>query len=171
MAKPDPTWSDIRRLIESHPKPPLSATVRRVTSGQSEILSVIHDGLGGWHVHQGPRTEISFGHNSTVIREPGRFAAIRDARAASNLWLKSLFQGRLMTELAAASGSFLRSESVGGVVCWVVDVDGLRRGEHPSRFRLWVEKTYGFIVRVEGSEAMVEVTDLCIGSVEGPTSS
>lgn len=160
-----PSWSDLKRLIAG-PKPPVRARAIESSPDQNREAWVLHDGQNGWHITEGAKTELT-SVDSTTIVDSDRFETIRGMRVASNNWLKSLIQGRLIAYLDESTGQVLDSAQVEGRHCWVADVNGLRRDEPNATFRVWVDADTGIILHEErtGAEAMVELRDIELGEV------
>ena len=62
----------------------------------------------GWHITEGTTVELS-SSNSTTFIDTNRFETIRGMGVASNDWLKSLIQGRLIAYLDESPGRVIHS--------------------------------------------------------------
>ncbi len=89
-----PSWDDLKRLIAG-PKPPIQARVVESSPTLDREAWVLPDGRDGWYITEGAQTELPFAA-STPIVDPDRFEMIGGIAVASNNWVKSLIQGRLI---------------------------------------------------------------------------
>jgi hypothetical protein len=160
-----PSWNELKRLIAG-PKPPVRARIVESSPTQLREAWVLHDGRDGWHITEGANTELSSSDSTTIV-DSDRFETIRGMGVASNNWVKSLIQGHLIAYLDESTGQVIDAALVEGRHCWVADVNGLRRDEPSTTFRVWVDTDTGIILREErtDAEAMVEVRDIELGEV------
>lgn len=146
-----PTWSQLVSLIASTPKPPIRARIVDSSPGSERKAWVVHDGQDVWHIDDGDRIELSSPASTTLI-DDGRFETIAGMGVASNNWVKTMFQGRLIAYLASATGDVVGSETFEGRMCWVVEMQGLRAKEPEAEFRMWVDAETGITLRLERAD-------------------
>lgn len=161
-----PTWDEVRELMVRRPKPPIRATVTDTSRTPPRRLHVIHDGLDGWLIEEDARIEMSAGEASTVVFDGHELVGFRGQHVASDTHVKAMFEGHLMASIDEASGTVIGREVCAGREAWVVDVVGLRR-DSEDRFRLSVDAEHGFVVRLEGRDAVVAMDDVVIGTLRG----
>jgi hypothetical protein len=134
---------------------------------------VLHDGQDVWHIVAGETTELSHRWSATFI-DATRFETIRGMGVASNNWVKSLIQGRLIAYMADVTGEVVDSEMAEGRSCWVAEVRGLKANQADAAFRLWVDAETGIIVRLERTDlpgAVVRLESIEFGVIIEGTSS
>jgi hypothetical protein len=133
---------------------------------------VLHDGQDVWHIVAGETTELSHRGSATFINA-ARFETVRGMGVASNNWVKSMIQGRLIGYLTESTGHVVDSEMVEGRSCWVAKVRGLKANQAEAAFRLWVDAETGIIVRLERTDlnGVVRVESIELGVIIEGTSS
>lgn len=162
-----PSWHQLLSLIASTPKPPLRARVVESTPGRVREASVVHDGSGTWHITTEETTELS-SPDSTTIVGADRFEMIRGMGVASNNWVKSLIQGRLIAYLTGSVGHVVDSDPIAGRACWIADIAGMKADQPHEVFRMWVDAETGIIMRLERADVgntVVELSDVAFGTV------
>ncbi|MEX2558030.1 MAG: hypothetical protein WEB06_20655 [Actinomycetota bacterium] len=168
-------FAAVRDRMISHPKPPVRARLVERNQGQVvRVASVVYDGEGFWYIDDGAAIEL----NST-----GKFAVMVDGgdvirhsgNVAANSWVKSMLAGHrlvgldahpfLQSKMADERGRIVGVEVVNGYECWVADVMGLKADQGVT-FRLWVEPTAGFVVRLRRGDidASVDAEEMTIGT-------
>jgi len=168
-----PSWHQLISLIESSPKPPLRARVVESSPERVREAWVVHDGQDVWHITVDNKTELSCARSTTIV-EAARFETIRGVGVASNNWVKSMIQGRLIAYLTESTGHVVDSEMVEGRSCRVAEVRGLRANQPEATFRLWVDAETGIIVRLQRTDltdAVVRLEAIEFGTVIEGTSS
>jgi hypothetical protein len=170
VADATPSFDRIRGLIESH-KPPVACRAIE-TRGDEVVRSafVVFDGINGWYVDDGERIELRAAEDRVTFVENGAVERIGPGMVASSAnWVKSAIDGRRIAYLDRASGVVAGRADVAGRPCWVVDVDGLKRGVDAS-FRLHVDEETGIILRMARDDVgeVLRIVDLVLGTSRGP---
>lgn len=165
-----PTWTQLKELIGSHPKPPLRARVVETGTTQREA-TVLFDGAETWYIDDGSRIELTSSESTTIL-DDHRFETMRGFGGVdSNSWVKLLVQGRLAAYLDDSTGRIIGNEDLDGRPCWIADVSGLRPDDPDSEFRHWVDAETGLILRVarlDDVDAQIQLHDLTFGNVIKP---
>lgn len=152
-------------MLIAGPKPPIRARVVENSGTRDREAWVIHDGGDGWHIVENTKVELTTLDSTTLI-DSHRFETIRGIGVASNNWVKSLIQGRLIAYLDESMGQVIDSDEIEGRKCWVADVKGLRTDQPEATFRLWVDSENGMILREQlAGIGTVELREIELGGV------
>lgn len=155
-------WLAIRDLMLSEPKPPLSCVVVERGPERTRTARVLHDGDARWFVWSSEKIELNDGERAVIFRE-GTMEEHPSAELYSHGWIKSIFHPRL-TNIAepTANGRVVGSAAPDGLLCWQVDLGGLRHDEDVT-FSAHVHVDSGIIVALTGSEGNLAVSELRLG--------
>lgn len=157
-------WEEVKALMVSYPKPAIKAVVTETTPDGVRSAMVLHDGREGWVIDDERRVEATFNPESTLLAGSDELTVIRSGRTSANVWVKSLFQGRLIVGLAESTGSAVETDTIAGTDCVVFDVRNIDQGTSDG-LRFWVDACSGIVLRIESSDGSrsVSVSDLVLG--------
>ena len=166
-------WGIRERLI-SRPKPPVRARIIERENGRiTRAATVLYDGEDLWYIDDGTRIELNSTGRFAVLVEGGEVIR-RDGNVAANNWAKQMLAGHLISGLDAppspnlewprARGNVAGVEIANAYECWIIDVDGLK-ADQEVQFRLWVEPSAGFVIRLrrQDLDVSVDAEELVIG--------
>lgn len=130
MVDPTLTFEEVVRRMAA-PKPPLACRVVELRDDAPiRVATVLFDGLEGWYIDDGERTEFRSADDRVVFGSSGRLERSGPGSGSvhSNAWVKTPIEGWRMN-LEGITGRVLGHEPVDGRETALLEAHGLRAGE------------------------------------------
>ena len=167
MSETLPTFDEVLELVRA-PKPPLACRVVELRGGD-ELRSarVIFDGIAGWLIESGERTEFRHADDFVLFDEAGVLRRLGPGLGAhSNAWVKTPIEGKRMS-LDQATGRVIGLEEIDRRDSVLAEFHGLRSGED-AVFQLSIDLETGIVLRMLRTDLglILRLEDLRIGNIE-----
>lgn len=167
MAGPTLAFREVVRRMAA-PKPPLACRVVELRDdAPTRVATVLFDGLEGWHIDDGERTEFRSSDDRVVFDSGGRLERSGPGSGVvhSNAWVKTPIEGWRMN-LEGITGRVLGHEPVDGRETALLEAHGLRAGED-TVFLMHVDIETGVVLRIARPDlgTVLRIEDFRIGTV------